>query len=211
MCDSELIAFLEDLRAGLRCDAARRDRIVDEARAHIQDGCARGLARGLSREDALLHALAAFGSAQEVAQRFAKELRPPLFSKRRSRHLCLALAAQAGALAAIPVLLRVASQPVAKCLISAMFASIGAFMVADIVQLGRPALRRPLSWALFPYLAMTVPFALANYLHRNAEMMKFDVLGIPAAAIHSAMVALFVVLAMTTVFEIIQTRRLARG
>jgi hypothetical protein len=211
MCDSELTAFLEGLRVRLRCDAARRDRIVEEARAHIQDACARGLARGLSREDAMHDALAAFGSAEEVAQRFAKELRPPFFSNRRSRHLCLALAAQAGSLVAVPILLRFASQPVAKCLISAMFASIGAFMVADIVQLGRPALRRPLSWALIPYLALTVPFALANFLHRSAEKMKFDVLGIPATSVHSALVALFVVLAMTTVLEIILTRRLARA
>jgi hypothetical protein len=121
------------------------------------------------------------------------------------------LAAQAGSLVAIPVVLRLAPEPVAKCLISAMFASIGAFMVGNIVRLGRPALRRPLSWALVPYLALTAPFAVANFLHRSAEKMNFDVLGIPATSVHGATVAVFVVLAMTTVLEIVQTRRLARA
>jgi hypothetical protein len=67
-----------------------------------------------------------------------------------------------------------------------------------------------LSWALIPYLAVAFPFAIANFFYRSAEKMEFDVLGIPATFVHTAMVALFTVLAKTTLLEIILTRRLAR-
>ena len=210
MSDSDLNAYLEELGSALRFDAVRRERIVEEARAHIEDGRARGLARGLSPEDALHRALIEFGGAEEVARRFAMELREPLFAKRRLRYLSLALIAQAASLPTIPVLLRFASEPLAKCLISGMFACIGAFLVGDVVRLGWPSLRRPMSWALLPYLVVSLPFFAANIVHRTSQKMSFDVFGVPATAIHSIMVALFLCLAATTIFEIVQTRRLAR-
>jgi hypothetical protein len=211
MGDVELAAFLRDLRSALRCEPSRRDRIVDEARAHIEDAQASGIARGLSAHEAMRDSLAAFGSATQVARRFDEELRGRLFSRVRFRFLCFALIAEAFALGAVPLFLRFAPPWAAKCLISGMFVCLGALLLADVVRLGPLSARSPLSWVLVPYLGVAIPFAAANFVHRHAEKMQFCVLGIPATVIHGLMVTLFVCLTAGTVVEILQARRLSRA
>jgi hypothetical protein len=58
--------YLSQLRAGLRTSPAERERILTEARDHLQESMAAGRAAGLTEAEAADAAISAFGSVRAV-------------------------------------------------------------------------------------------------------------------------------------------------
>src|SRR5262245_53478724 len=89
---SPVEAYLRELEHALRARPLLRRRVLDEARAHLEDAVAAELAAGVPRLEAERHAVETFGPAPAIAAAYGRR-RPPGAT----------LAAAAAVLAALPV------------------------------------------------------------------------------------------------------------